>query len=158
MPRPDDYQPDFPPSHPVHTSPAKSKSGGDFADGAFHSLQSVTLRNLISQLYKVNPIRIHLPPALDDDKHYDVAIVLPDRESEESVNNRILQGIQDYFGVVSARQELLSDVYVVTAAGGNPPTPVARPDGDSSFWGVQLGQPQPGRLPGLAQTSRSGCR
>ncbi|MGB6945461.1 MAG: TIGR03435 family protein [Bryobacteraceae bacterium] len=139
MPRPDDYKPDFPPSYTVHISPAKSQDAGDFADGAFHSLQSVTLRTLISQLYEINPIRVRLSAALDNDKHYDVAIVLPDHESEESVDNRILQGVQDYFGVAAARQQVLSDVYVVTTAGGKPPTPVAHADDDSGFSGAQFG-------------------
>lgn len=139
MPSPDDYKPDFPPSYTVHISPAKSQDGGDFADSAFHSFQSVTLRTLISQLYEINPIRVRLPPALDNGKHYDVAIVLPDRESKESVNNRVIQGIQDYFGVVAARQQVLSDVYVVTTAGGKPTTPVAHTDDDSSFGGSSFG-------------------
>ncbi len=139
MPSPDDYKPDFPPSYTVHISPAKSQDAGDFADNTFHSFQSVTLRNLVSQLYEINPIRVRLPPALDNDEHYDVAIVLPDRESKESVNNRVLRGVQDYFAVIAARQEILSDVYVVTTAGGKPPTPVARPDDDSGLVGAQFG-------------------
>ncbi len=139
MPSPDDYKPDFAPSYTVHISPAKSQEAGDFADSTFHSFQSVTLRNLISQLYEINPIRVRLPPALDNDKHYDVAIVLPDRESKESINNRILEGIQDYFAVVAVRQQVLSDVYVATTAGGKAPTPVAHSDDDSGLVGAQFG-------------------
>jgi uncharacterized protein (TIGR03435 family) len=139
MPRPDDHKADFPPSYTVHISPAKSASGGDFAGADFHSVQSLSLRQHIAQLYQINPIRVHLPPALDNDQLYDIALVLPERESEESVNNRILQGIQDYFGVTAARRELLSDVYVVTSAGGKAPTPLAHPDGDSGFGGASFG-------------------
>jgi uncharacterized protein (TIGR03435 family) len=109
----------------VHISPAKS------ADG-------LTLKQHIAQLYDVSPIRIHLPPALNDGQRYDIALVLPAPESTESTNNRILQAIQDYFGVTAAREERLSDVYIVTTANGKSPTPLARPDDDSSFVGASF--------------------
>jgi uncharacterized protein (TIGR03435 family) len=127
MPRAGDDKPDFPPSYTVHISPAKS------ADG-------ITLKQHIAQLYDVSRIRIHLPPALDDDKRYDIALVLPAPESTESTNNRILQGIQDHFGVIAAREQLLSDVYVVTTANGKSPTPLAKPDDASSFVGASFSQ------------------
>ena len=138
MPRAEDYKPDFPPSYTVHISPAKEKDGGDFSGDHFQSFRSFTLRNYISQLYEINPIRIVIPPALDDDKRYDITLVLPEPESRESTNNRILQGIQDYFGVIATREERLSDVYVVTAADGKPPTPLARPDDGPSFVGASF--------------------
>jgi uncharacterized protein (TIGR03435 family) len=109
----------------VHISPAKS------ADG-------LTLKQHIAQLYDVSPIRIHLPPALDDGQRYDIALVLPTPESTESTNNRILQAIQDYFRVTAAREERLSDVYVVTTANGKSPAPLVRPDDDSSFVGASF--------------------
>ncbi len=129
MPRAGDYKPDFEPSYTVHISLAKS------ADG-------FTLKQHIAQLYDVSPIRIHLPPALDDDKRYDIALVLPAPESTESTNNRILQGIQDYFGVAVAREERLLDVYVVTTANGKSPAPLARPDEGSSFVGASFSSVQ----------------
>jgi uncharacterized protein (TIGR03435 family) len=138
MPRAGDYKPDFPPSYTVHISPAKDEDSGDFADNTFHSFRSFTLRNYISQLYDINLIRIVLPPALDDDKRFDIALVLPAPESQEITNNRILQGIQDYFGVIATREERLSDVYVVTAANGKPPTPLARSDDGPGFVGASF--------------------
>jgi uncharacterized protein (TIGR03435 family) len=113
------------PSYMVHISPAKSVDG-------------LTLKQHIAQLYDVSPIRIHLPPALDDDQRYDIALVLPAPESTESTNNRILQAIQDYFGVTAAREERWSDVYVVTTANGKSPAPLARPDDGSSFVGASF--------------------
>jgi uncharacterized protein (TIGR03435 family) len=111
----------------VHISPAKS------ADG-------LTLKQHIAQLYDVSPIRIHLPPALNDGQRYDIALVLPAPESTESTNNRILQAIQDYFGVTAAREERLSDVYVATTANGKSPTPLAKPDDASSLVGGSFSQ------------------
>jgi uncharacterized protein (TIGR03435 family) len=129
MPRAGDNKPDFPPSYTVHISPAKEKDEGD---------RSFTLRTYISQLYEINPIRIVLPPALDDDKRFDIALVLPSPESQETTNNRILQGIQDYFGVIATREERQLDVYVVTAANGKPPTPLARSDDGPGFVGASF--------------------
>jgi uncharacterized protein (TIGR03435 family) len=132
MPRADDHKPDFPPSYAVHISPAKTADGGDFSSNKFHNFQGVTLRHILAQVFDVNPVRILLPAALDDSKLYDVAIVLPETEPTESISNRIVQGIQDYFGVVVTREELLLDVYVVNTANGRPPAPLSRSDDD---WG-----------------------
>jgi uncharacterized protein (TIGR03435 family) len=121
MPRAEEHKPDFPPSYTLYISPAKDEISGDFSNGTFHSFQGFTLKVVISQLYEINPIRIHLPPALDDDKRYDFALVLPEYESQESMNNRIRQGIEDHFRVNVTREERLLDVYVVTASNGAPP-------------------------------------
>jgi uncharacterized protein (TIGR03435 family) len=135
MPRAADYKPEFPPSYTVHISPAKFADGGDFSGDTFHNFQGFTLKHVIAELYDISPIRIQLPPSLNDDKRYDVALALPEPESSESVHNRILQGIQDYFGVIAMREERLSDVYVVTTANGKPPTPKAQSDDDLGFSG-----------------------
>ena len=121
MPRAEEHKPDFPPSYTLHISPAKDEASGDFSNGIFHSFRGFTLKVVISQLYEINPIRIHLPPALDDDQLYDFALVLPEPESQESMNNRIRQGIEDHFRVTVEREERLLDVYVVTAPNGKPP-------------------------------------
>ena len=135
LPRASDYKPDFPPSYTVHISPAKVADGGDFSGDTFHNFQGFTLKHVIAELYDISPIRIQLPPSLNEDKRYDVALVLPEPESSESVHNRILQGIQDYFGVVATREDRFSDVYVVTTANGKSPTPKAQSDDDLGFVG-----------------------
>ncbi len=94
---------------------------------------------MISQLYEINPIRIHLPPALDDDQLYDFALVLPEPESQESMNNRIRQGIEDHFRVTVEREERLLDVYVVTAPNGTPPEKTWLEDSET---GIKMGRVQ----------------
>jgi hypothetical protein len=142
MPGTDDHKPDFPPSYAVHISPAKSQDSGDFSSDTFHNFQGVTLRNILAQLYDVSPVRILLPPPLDDHKLYDVAIVLPETAGKDSISNRILQAIQDQFGVTASREERMLDVYVVTTANGKAPAPLTRPDdgpgGGSSFSRVEF--------------------
>jgi uncharacterized protein (TIGR03435 family) len=141
MLRADDHKPDFPPSYTLHVSAAKDETSGDFRNGTFHSFQGSTLKVVISQLYGINPIRIHLPPALDDEKRYDFALVLPEPESQESMNNRIGQGIEDHFRVKVTREEHLLEVYVVTASNGAPPEEVRLEDpGETS--GIKMGSVQ----------------
>lgn len=142
-----DNKPDFAPSYTVHISPAKGNDSGDFGGDAFHSFQSITIRNLISQLFDIKPIRIRLPASLDNGQRYDVALVLPEPESTERTTNRILQGVQDYFDVIVSREALMSDVYVVDTANGKPPVPLAPPVGDtdlsgSSFSSVDFEHPE----------------
>jgi uncharacterized protein (TIGR03435 family) len=133
--RPVEYKPDFPPSYTVHISPAKNDDSGDFSGDAYRNFQGFALKDVLADIYGINPIRIHLPASMDGDQRYNIALVLPKPESNESVHNRILQGIQEHFGVVTTREELLLDVYVVTTANGKPPTPLARSDDDQSFGG-----------------------
>ena len=103
----------------VHISPAKTADEGDIG-GRFPNFQGITLRHILAQVFEVNPVRILLPAPLDDDKLYDVDIVLSD---SESTANPILQEIQNHFGVVVTREELLNDVYVVNTANGKSPAP-----------------------------------
>ncbi len=143
MPRYQDRKPNFPPSYTVHISPAKEADHGD----TDRDSQGFGLRRLLAQIYAINPIRLYLPPALDNNQRYDIAINLPEPESTESVNARILQAIQEHFGVIAAREERWLDVYVVTAANGKPPAPLARTDDDpgssgSSFSRVQFQHPK----------------
>ena len=141
----------------VHISPAKSEDSGDFSSNRFHNFQGVTLRHILAQMFDVSPVRILLPAPLDDDKLYDVAIVLPETDSTESNSNRILQAIQDHFGVVVTREELLLDVYVVNTANGESPAPLSRSDDDrgggASFSRVEIRNPEfeggPGEFPSL---------
>jgi uncharacterized protein (TIGR03435 family) len=125
----------LPPSHTVHISPANSDDPSGLTG---------TLKALIVQLLEVNPIRIQLPPALDNDTRYNVAVVPPAREGQEKVNNPILQAIEDYFAVTVAREERMLDVYIVTTANGKSPACLARPDNDSgfSFSSVQFEHPR----------------
>jgi uncharacterized protein (TIGR03435 family) len=141
MPRADEHKPDFPPSYTLHISPAKDETRGDFSNGTFHSFRGPTLKVVISQLYEINTIRIHLPPALDDDKRYDFALVLPEPESQESMNNRIRQGIEDHFRVKVTREERLLDVYIVAAPNGNPPEKARLEDPEKTS-GIKMGSVQ----------------
>ncbi len=148
----------------VHISPAKIADSGDFSSNRFPNFQGVTLRHIIAQLFDVSPVRILLPAPLDDDKLCDVAIVLTETDSTESNSDRILRAIQDHFGVVATREELLLDVYVVNTANGKSPAPLTRSEDDrgggASFSRVEIRNPKyvgaPGELPSLVKPASLG--
>ena len=132
-PRPEDHRPDFPPSYTLHVSPAAKIGGGDFASDDYRSFQGFDLKDVLARLYDTNPVRILLPAPLDDGKRYDFAIVLPVPESRESIHSRIVRGIEDHFGVATARERRMTDVYVATAPGRKPPVGRALPREDDGF-------------------------
>jgi uncharacterized protein (TIGR03435 family) len=114
----------------VHISPANTVDGRDFGSNRFPNFQGVTLRHILAQVFDVNPVRILLPASLDDAKLYDVDIILP---ANESPAGPLVREIQDHFGIVIAREELLLDVYVVNTANGKAPAPLTQADDGFSF-------------------------
>jgi len=115
LPRPDDHKPDFPPPYTLHVSPSQGDNEANFAGPDFFSLQGYDLKGVLVEIYtNLNPIRIEVPASLDDGKHYDFSMVLPEPESEEQRRERLRQGVQDYFHITATREERLMDVYVVT--------------------------------------------
>jgi uncharacterized protein (TIGR03435 family) len=133
MPGEHDHRPGFAPSYTVHITPAKSDEGGNFSGGDYWSLQNFELKEALAELYEINSIRIHLPPALDDGKRYNFAIVLPQAESKESMRNRLQQAIEDQFRVSLIQQQRFEDVYVVTALSGKRPEAKVRQNDDLFF-------------------------
>jgi uncharacterized protein (TIGR03435 family) len=122
MSQPDDHRPDFSPSYAVHIVPAHDPvGGGDFAGSDYWSLQSYTIKNLLSQMLDLNPIRIELPASIDTSIRYDVSIVLPKPEDEESKRGLIRQGVEEYFHLTAASENRLRNVYVLTAPDRKPP-------------------------------------
>jgi uncharacterized protein (TIGR03435 family) len=85
-------------------------------------------------LYDINPIRVQLPASLDNDRHYDFALVLPKQESQEKMKDRMRQGLQDYFHVIVSREDRLVDVYVLSLA-SNGTLPPAKPAVDEGMGG-----------------------
>jgi uncharacterized protein (TIGR03435 family) len=129
MPRVDDHRPAFPPSYAVHVSLSQGEERGNSSADDYWALKGYTLKETVDELYDVNSIRVQLPASLDTNKHYDVAIVVPDHESREKMKDRMRQGLQDYFHVTARRENRLVDVYVVSAVSNRkPPAVEARPD------------------------------
>ena len=122
MPGFEDHKPLFAPSNTLHVSPSKREAGGgNFGGDDFWSRQGYTLKEVIGEIYDANSIRIALPPALDDGKRYDFALVLPQRADRETMRKLARQGIEDYFNISVTRERRIVDVYVVTTVNGKPP-------------------------------------
>lgn len=121
MPRFNNFKPDFVPSDKLHVSPAKGQQRGSFGGDDFISLQGFGLREAIQAVYKDTPIRVSLPAALDNDKRYDFALVLPGAVSQEAKDEYFRKGLEEYFHVTARHESRLVDVYVVTALPGRRP-------------------------------------
>jgi uncharacterized protein (TIGR03435 family) len=122
MSQPDDHRPDFSPSYAVHIAPAHDPvNGGDFAAADYLSLQGYTLKRLLSRILDLNPIRIDLAASIDTTTRYDVAIVLPKPEDDESKRSLIRKGVEEYFHLATTSENRLRDVYVLTAPDRKPP-------------------------------------
>jgi uncharacterized protein (TIGR03435 family) len=72
---------------------------------------------------------VALPAALDDGKRHDFALVVPEHLEQEGMRALARQGVEDYFHMALMREQRLVEVYVVTTAGGSPPSAKALPTG-----------------------------
>ncbi len=134
MSQPNDHRPDFSPSYTVHIAPAHdSVNGGDYAGGDYWSLQGYTIKRLLAQMLDLDPIRMDLPASIDTSTRYDVSIVLPKPEDEESKRSLIRQGVEDYFHLVMTRENRLRDVYLLTAPDRKPPASATDPLAGGGF-------------------------
>ena len=141
-PRPEDNRPAFPPSYVVHISPSQGEGRSNSTSNDYWALKGITVKEAIDQLYDVNPIRVHLPASLDNNKHYDFALVLPVEETREKMTDRMQQGLLDYFHVTARRENRLVDVYVISAVPNRkPPVAVSTDDGmgGANVAGMELG-------------------
>ncbi len=135
MPRSEDHRPNFPPSQTVHITPAASDEGCDCTSPDFWNLQNFTLGRLLARVYDTNPVRIVLPSSLDADKRYDVAVVLPAPGKDDEIPRLVQQALSEYFHISMAREDRLTDVYVVTAPNGRPPASDSEGSGFLSIGG-----------------------
>jgi uncharacterized protein (TIGR03435 family) len=139
MPRPDDHKPNFPPSYTLHVSPSQGEDYGNYAGDHFKSLRGYTIREAITNLYSVNTIRVYLPASFDDGTRYDFALVLPDHEDRDKLDNVFKQGLQSHFHFSARRENRAEDVYVVTSLPGHTLPSVDHEAGDGMGGGFFLG-------------------
>ena len=81
-------------------------------------LEGIPLKEMLSRLHDIQKERIELPPSLDDGRRYDFLLVLPQRESRETVDRLMREGIEKYFRIRVAAEVRDMDVYVLTAPNG----------------------------------------
>ena len=135
-------RPAFPPSYTVHISLSQRGEHGNSSGDDLLALKGYTLKEAIDELDDVNPIRVHLPAALDNSKRYDFVLVLPQQEGREQKKDRMRQGLLDYFHVSERREDRLVDVYVVSALPNRKPPAAQSTDdgmGGVNVAGIEFG-------------------
>ena len=139
MPRFEDRKPHFAPSYALHVSISKGEGRGFENGDDYMGIQDFLLKDAISMVYGVNSIRVQLPPAVDGGKRYDFALVLPERESREKMNERFQKGLEAYFHLAARRENRLMDVYVVTVDANHKPVMKPRGQDGMGFRGASWG-------------------
>ncbi len=132
MLRTDDHRPAFPPSYSVHVSVSQGEERGNASADDYRTLKGYTVKEAVGELYDVNSIRLQLPVTFDNNKRYDFALVVPKQESREKMDERMRQGLQDYFHVTARRENRLVDVYVVSVVPNQRP-PALEPRTDEGM-------------------------
>jgi uncharacterized protein (TIGR03435 family) len=132
IPRVDDHRPAFPPSYSVHVSVSQGEERGNASADDYWVLKGYTVKEAVDELYEVNSIRVQVPAPLESNKRYDFALVVPKQESREKMDERMRQGLQDYFHVTARRENRLVDVYVVSVVPNRRP-PVLEPRTDEGM-------------------------
>ena len=107
-------------------------------------LEGISLKDMLSRLHDIQKERIELPPSLDDDRRYDFLLVLPQRESRESVNRLMREGIERYFRIRVAAEVRDMEAYVLTASNGALRVTRTSPDEPGSFGWVDIQTPASG--------------
>jgi uncharacterized protein (TIGR03435 family) len=81
-------------------------------------LEGILLKDMLSRLHNIQRERIELPPSLDDGRRYDFLLVLPQRESRETFDRLMREGIEKHFRIRVAAEVRDMNVYVLTALNG----------------------------------------
>ena len=131
----EDRKPHFAPSYALHVSISKGAGRSTASGDDYIAVQDFLLKDAITFVYGVNSIRVQLPAALDDGKRYDFAMVLPERESREKINERFQKGLEAYFHLAVRRENRLMDVYVVTVDANHKPVMKPRSEDGMGFVG-----------------------
>jgi uncharacterized protein (TIGR03435 family) len=118
FPKADEFKPKYPPSYSVHISASEGEGGGNFGGPDYIALRNYTLKDALGYLYGLSVKLIILPELLENEKHYDLSILVPQSDNDENLKARMQQGIQDYFHIAQRRENRLVDVYVVSAVPG----------------------------------------
>jgi uncharacterized protein (TIGR03435 family) len=114
-------KPDIPPSTEVRIKPTERRPHeGVSARRAsdYWVLEGIPLKDMLTRLYDIQKERIALPLSLDDDRRYDFLLVLPQRESRETIDHLMREGIEKFFRIRVAAEVRDVEVYVLTAPDG----------------------------------------
>ncbi len=113
---PHQHKPDIPPSYAVHIVPTIRPAGTSSTTGpTYWAVAGFTLRAALARLYAIGEACIELPPAIDAQARFDIAVVLPNIESPVAIGRLVQQGIERHLGFTLTLEPRAMDVYVLTA-------------------------------------------
>jgi uncharacterized protein (TIGR03435 family) len=148
-------KPDITPStevtiEPTRRQPHEGVSAHRASD--YWVLEGIPLKDMLSRLHDIQKERIALAPSLDDDRRYDFRLVLPQRESRETIDRLMREGIENVFRIRVAAEVREVDVYVLTAPRGAIRATQASLDQPGSFgWmDIQTAASAPGNFIGFS--------
>jgi len=114
-------KPDIPPSYTVHIVPTIRPTGTTSTAGpTYWAVFGFTLRAALARLYAIGEPCIDLPPAIDPQARFDIAVVVPNIESPFAIGRLVQQGIERHFSITLTLEPRPMDVYVLTADPSRP--------------------------------------
>jgi uncharacterized protein (TIGR03435 family) len=112
-------KPDFPPSYEVHISPTTLEVGTSGSSAPdYWSMQGFDLKTLIARAYGFDASRVDFPDTVAAKKRYDMALVLPKEESQETMDRLVQEALRQHFNLTITPESRSMDVYVMTAPNG----------------------------------------
>lgn len=133
------------PSCDAYIAPTRHSAGAPPAGGCdadFWVIENVSLRPVLAHLFDVSPVRIVIPPSLENVR-YDFTLVLPREETRDVLLDRMRASVERYFQVQRERREV--EVQVVTAprgiTGRERPSEYASDGGGISGGSFEFSQP-----------------
>jgi uncharacterized protein (TIGR03435 family) len=137
-------KPDLPPSTEVTVRPTDRRPHDGVSarrTSDYWILEGITLKEMLSRLHGIQKERIELPSSFDEDRRYDFLLVLPQRESRDTIDRLMCEGTDKYFGIRVAPEVRDMDVYVLTAPTGAISATRAALDEPGSFAWVDIRSP-----------------
>ncbi|HLK68919.1 MAG TPA: TIGR03435 family protein [Bryobacteraceae bacterium] len=132
--------PDFKPSYEVHIWPSGSAQTAPSVtqSGNYWVARGWDLKNVIAETWHVDGDRIEMPESLNNGKHYDLAMVLPQAEDRQTIYGYVRQAVQNQFHLRIHTEPRTKDVYLLTVPNGLSPAaklapPASNRDVDSTL-------------------------
>ena len=111
-------KPQVTPSDDAHIAPTRHPPGTPPAGGCdadFWVIENVPLRPVLSHLFEMPPVRISIPPSLEEAR-FDFTLVLPREETREVLLDRMRSSVERHFQIRRERRDV--EAQVVTAPRG----------------------------------------
>jgi uncharacterized protein (TIGR03435 family) len=125
------------PSSELHVAPSSYHGHPTTGGPDYWTASGFSLRSVLARVFATDERRVELPADLDTEQRYDFALRLPDPETRQRMERRVVEGLASHFGISIARESREQDVHVLTAPDG--PTAALRSEEPISGGGGGFG-------------------